>query len=235
MWKLFSHGLQILDIGIASYAASKLTEAVADAVYDKLKNKNKNMKIEKKTYKIAMILMIIVFAFFCCIVAVQNPEKYTFILLPSKYLVLTFSILGILVMPYLFVYLYRLLLSKSSYFVINENGIYNGLSFLEEKNILWKEVVAIDTVKYQGIFRIRIKMKDYNIYLNKLNFFSKYIAEETIKEMGTPILIDNVYLKSDFIDLSNMIFKYWEEYKTRVHPRSPKFATSEQINKENAN
>lgn len=183
-----------------------------------IKLKNKKMKIEKKTFKIAMILMIIVFAFFCCIIAVQNPERYIFILLPSKYLVLILSILGILVMPYLFVYFYKLLLSKSSYFAINENGIYNGLSFLKEKNVLWKDVVAIDTVKYQGILRIRIKIKDYNIYLNKLNFFSKYIAEETIKEMGTPILIDNIYLKSDFIDLSNMIFKYWEEYKSQRAP-----------------
>ena len=41
---------------------------------------------------------------------------------------------------------------------------------------------------------------------------------ETIKEMGTPILIDNVYLKSNFIDLSNMIFKYWEEYKNQSSP-----------------
>lgn len=176
------------------------------------------MRIEKKTFKIVIILMIIAFAFFCCVMGIQNPEKYTFILLPSKYLVIILSILGILVMPYLFVYLYRLLLSKSSYFAIDENGIYNGLSFLKEKNVLWKNIVEIDTIKYQGILRIRIKIKDYNIYLNKLNFFSKYIAEETIKEMGTPILIDNVYLKSDFIDLSNMIFKYWEEYKSQSSP-----------------
>jgi hypothetical protein len=171
------------------------------------------MIIEKKTFKIANILILIIILFVCCVIVVQNPSKYTFALLPSKYLVSILSILGIVTIPYLSNYLIKLIFSKKAFFEINEKGIYNGLSFIKQKQINWENVKSIDVINYQGILRVRIKLNNYDSFIDDADFIAKLILKQTIRELETPILIDNVYLKCSFEMLSKIIFDYYKKYK----------------------
>jgi hypothetical protein len=175
--------------------------------------KNKRMRIEKKTFKIITILIIVIILLLCCIIAIQNPEKYTFVLLPSKYLVIILSTLGIIAILYLCNFLIRLIFNKNAFFEINEIGIYNGLGFTKKKQIDWKFIKEIDTVNYQGILRIRVKVYDNKPFIENTDFITQFILKRTIKELGTPVLLDNVYLKCSFDDLNKLIFDSWDKYK----------------------
>ncbi|PIF47275.1 hypothetical protein CLU96_4325 [Chryseobacterium sp. 52] len=171
------------------------------------------MKINKKSFKIVSILVLVAILFVCCVVAIQNPEKYTFALLPSKYLVATLSILGIITIIYLSKFLIRLISTKNAFFEINEKGIYNGLGFTKEKQIEWNNIEEIDIINYKGIQRIRVKLYNNRPFIENTDFITKFILKQTINDLGTPIIIDNTYLKCSFEDLSGIIFEYWEKYK----------------------
>lgn len=171
------------------------------------------MKINKKTFKIVSILVLTAILFVCCVVAIQNPENYTFVLLPSKYLVLILSILGIVTIVYLSNFLIRLIFTKKAFFEINEKGIYNGLGFTKEKQIEWSNIEEVDIINYKGIQRIRVKLYNYRPYIENTDFITRFILKQTVNDLGTPIIIDNVYLKCSFEDLGKIIFEYWEKYK----------------------
>lgn len=172
------------------------------------------MRIEKRTFKMLFILIIIIILLGCCIIGLQNPEKYTFVLLPSKYLVLALSGIGIVVIPYVCNFLIRLIFSKTAFFEINKKGIYNGLGFTKKKQIEWECIKEIDIINYQGISRIRIKVFDNEPFIENTDFIKKIILKQTINELSTPILIDNVYLKCSFEELSKMVLSSWEKYKS---------------------
>ncbi|QIY90534.1 hypothetical protein [Chryseobacterium gallinarum] len=171
------------------------------------------MRIEKNSFKIVAILLFLTILFVCCIIAVQNPEKYTFVLLPSKYLVFTLSILGIIAIIYLYNFLLKIIFTKKAFFEVNEKGIYNGLGFTKEKLIIWNNIKEIDIINYKGILRVRIKLFNDKPFIENTDFATKFILRQTINDLKTPIIIDSVYLKSSFEVLSKAIFKYWEEYK----------------------
>lgn len=171
------------------------------------------MRIEKTTFKITLILIIVIILLMCCIIAIQNPSKYTFVFLPSKYLVIILSSLGIITITYFCLFLMKLIFSKKSFFEINECGIYNGLTFIKRKQIDWRSIEDIDIVNYQGILRIRVKVYDNKQFIEKTDFITRFILKQIINELGTPVLIDNVYLKCSFDNLTKLIFNSWEKYK----------------------
>jgi len=177
--------------------------------------KDKKMKIEKRNFKVVSILMLIVILFVWCVITVQNPEKYTFVLLPSKYLVLILSIIGMMAMIYLFIFFIKLIFNKKAFFEINEKGIYNGLGFTKEKQIEWNNIKKVDIINYKGIPRIRINLYNDHPFIENTDFITKFILKQTIKDLGTPIIIDNVYLKCSFDELSKIILESWEKYKNK--------------------
>ncbi|MGC5742977.1 STM3941 family protein [Chryseobacterium sp. NFX27] len=171
------------------------------------------MKIEKNVFKIVTILMLIVALFVWCVITVQNPEKYTFVLLPSKYLVLILSSIGMIAMIYLFNFFIRLIFNKKAFFEINKKGIYNGLGFTKEKKIEWNNIEKVDVINYKGIPRIRVNLYNYRPFIENTDFVTKFILKQTVKDLGTPVIIDNVYLKCSFDELSKRILDSWEKYK----------------------
>lgn len=171
------------------------------------------MKIERKTFKIVSMLILITILFVCCVIAGLNPEKYTFVLLPSKYLVLILSILGIIAIIYFSIFLIKLIFSHKAFFEISEKGIYNGLGFTKEKKIEWNNIEKVDIINYKGIPRIRVKLYNYEPFIENTDFITKFILKQTVNDLGTPIIIDNVYLKCSFEDLSKIIFDFWGKYK----------------------
>lgn len=175
--------------------------------------KNKKMRIEKNIFKMVSILILVIILFVCCLIAVQNPEKYTFILLPSKYLVLCLSIIGMLTIIYFVNFLIRLIFSKKAFFEINEKGIYNGLGFTKKKQILWDNIKELDTINYKGISRIRIQLYNYSPFIDDTDFITKFIIKQTTKDLRTPIIIDNVYLNCTFEELEKAVFESWKKYK----------------------
>ncbi|MFN1217156.1 STM3941 family protein [Chryseobacterium kwangjuense] len=173
------------------------------------------MKIEKKVFKIVNILIVILILFICCVLAIQHPEKYIFILLPSKYLVLILSIIGIVAIIYLSFFLIRLIFARKAFFEINEKGIHNGLGLTKEKQIEWNNIEEVDIINYKGIQRIRIKLYNYHPFIENTDFITKFILKQTVNDLGTPIIIDNVYLKCSFDELSKIILDSWKKYKNQ--------------------
>lgn len=173
------------------------------------------MRIKKKKFKIITILIIVIILLACCVVAIQNPGKYTFVLLPSKYLVIILCVLGIITIPYLCNFLIGLVFNKNAFFEINETGIYNGLGFIKKKQIDWRFIKEIDTVNYQGIFRIRVKVYDNKSFIENTDFITQFILRQIIKELGTPVLLDNIYLNCTFEELEKAVLDGWEKYKSK--------------------
>ncbi|MBC7556631.1 MAG: hypothetical protein H7195_06685 [Chryseobacterium sp.] len=171
------------------------------------------MKIKTNKIQILGLIIIMVVILFCSLVALQNPGKYTYFLFRSKIIVFFLAVLGILLSIYVITY-YSKILFKKEYFGTNREGIYNGCSYLKEKQINWHEIVELNEIKYQGISRIRVKVIDNKKYLKNLNFMTKYIADRTIKDLGTPIIIDSANLDCTFDEIKKLIFDNWKKNKT---------------------
>jgi hypothetical protein len=160
------------------------------------------------------MLVILIGAFFCGIIAIQNPSKYVSVLAPSEYIVFLLSLLGILFIPYLSVFFIKWIFSKNAFLEIDEKGVYYGLSYSKEKQIYWEEIVDIVDPENRKSKKIGIIVKNPNRFI-KGDIITKFFLEIEQNNYKTAIHINTYFLSGNFNDIKQSIILYWESYKER--------------------
>lgn len=138
------------------------------------------------------------------------PAEHTYFLLRTKEIVVIFSIVGIIVLPLVIFIIIKSMFRKNAFLKIDQQGIYDGFSFYNNKFIKWEEVSGVETIRhnynnYIAIFikRTSNKEKGINYLLYKINEFS----------MGTPYILYSGYLDCSFRELEKVINHAFLEYK----------------------
>jgi hypothetical protein len=166
----------------------------------------------KKNYlKIVLFLVIFFLLFFFCLIAIQNPSKYVYFLLPSPIFVFILSLIGIIFFPYISYHLIGWLLKSKYGLVTNEKGISNPLYFLKVNFIEWEDIVSISMSQNSNEKRIKIIVKDYDKYLKGSDFLTQFLMKFESKN-NTVVFINPYFLKVNREELYKTILNEWGKY-----------------------
>lgn len=170
-------------------------------------------KYKQNNFKIICFLIIFITLFSFCIIGLQNPQKYTYFLVPSSKLVAILSIIGIIILPYISTHFIIWLFQKKNGLELNKEGIYNRTYYLKIKFIPWKEIKNISVSDKNTEKRIKILVKEPLKYLEGSDFLTKLFMKIQIKSSGTPIYINSFFLKVSKKELFEILIKKWEKHK----------------------
>lgn len=168
---------------------------------------------KQNNFKIIIFLLLFLALLLCCLVALQNPGRYTTPLIPSKIIIIILSLLGLIVFPYISYFFIKWLFQKQKGVEINDNGIYNGLYFLKINFIPWEEIVDISNPKKNGEKRIKILVKRPFEFLEGSDFLTQTFMQIQIRISKTPIYINPYFLKTPDKEIYKELIGKWEEYK----------------------
>jgi hypothetical protein len=172
----------------------------------------------KKNYtKISLFLTIFIVLFSCCLVAIQNPSKYVYFLLPSPSLVIVLSLLGLLTLPYISYHFIGWILKERYGLEINEKGINNPLYFLKVNFIKWDDIVDVSLSNESNEKRIKIIVKDFDKYLKGSDFLTRFFMNHQLKKGDAVIYINPYFLKADKKELYATILKEWKNNSLRIN------------------
>ena len=168
--------------------------------------------ISKKKYNFRAILalIIVIFAFFFSLKFLLHPSEYIYFGLPSKEIVVIFSVIGLLSCLIVAFVIMKVMFRKNTFLRIDKHGIYDGFSLYDCKFIKWEEISRIKIINYNynnyiAIFTTKRlqKEKGINLLFYKMNEFS----------MGTPYIITSGYLDCSFKELERIILDAYKENK----------------------
>ena len=172
----------------------------------KILERNKNYL--RPILSLIIILLVVYFG----LIFLLNPAKHISFLLRTKETVFVFSMFGIIISLLGGYIIITSILRKNAFLKVNEDGIYDGFSFYNNKFIKWEEISRIETIRYNYNYYIAIfttksrnKEKGLSYILHKINELS----------MGTPYIITSGYLKCSFKDLEKTINDAFFEYKKK--------------------
>src|SRR5690606_5018716 len=116
------------------------------------------------------------------IIFLLDPSGHTYFLLPTKEVVLVFSILGIFTSFLSMYIILKNIFKKNGFIKVDENGIYNGFFLYNKKFIKWQEIKNIKTIKYNHNKYVAIFLKNVT---NDEKGFSLLFFNINKKTMGT--------------------------------------------------
>ena len=145
-----------------------------------------------------------------------DPSGHVFVLLPTKEIVIFFSLLGILVCPLVIFLILTGMFRKNAYIKLNDVGIYDGFSFYKNKFIRWEEIYSVVKIRhnynnYIGIYTLKMRNNERGI--NRILF---QINKST---MGTPYIISSGYLDCSFKELEEAVQGAFSEHKKKTRKR----------------
>jgi hypothetical protein len=170
----------------------------------------------KKNYtKIILFLIIFIVLFCVCLVAIQNPSKYVYFLLPSPSLVIVLCLLGLITLPYISYHFIGWIFKARYGLEINEKGINNYLYFLKVNFIKWDEIVDVSLSNESNEKRIKIIVKDFDKYLKESDFLTRFFMNHQVKNGEAVIYINPYFLKAEKKELFATILKEWKNNNLR--------------------
>lgn len=167
---------------------------------------------KKNITKIILFLVIFLVLFCCCLVAILNPSKYVYFLLPSPRLVVILSLLGLLILPYITYHFIGWIFKGKYGLEINEYGINNSLSFLKLKFIQWEDIVGVSLSNESNEKRIKITVKNFSKYIKGSDFLTHFFMNHQVKKEVAVVYINPYFLKADKEELYARILKEWKKY-----------------------
>ncbi|THD67411.1 hypothetical protein E7Z59_07045 [Robertkochia marina] len=140
----------------------------------------------------------------------KNPDSHTWWLLPTKNSVITFSIIGLIILLFTIWVLFKLL-TKKGHVKIDSHGIYNDFFLSNKKQINWNEIEKIDTINHNHNQYLAIYLKNQNLIENTgLNYLASKI---NISTFGTSHIMITSILNCTYDELFNEISKRFEQQK----------------------
>ncbi len=171
-------------------------------------NKNRNY------FRPILALIIIIWAFYFGFKFLLYPSEHISFLFRTKEIVVIFSTVGILSCFLGIFIIIKSMFRKNAFLKIDEQGIYDGFSFYNNKLIKWQEISRIETIRYNynnyiAIFTKRTlnKEKGINYLLYKINELS----------MGTPYIISSGYLDCSFSELEKNVNDAFLDNKSQMY------------------
>jgi len=162
----------------------------------------------KNYFKRISIIILMIFVLFGLVNFLRYPSKHTYFLLPSKNMVIIFSIIGIITCAFVMFLVIKSIFRKDVFLKINEEGIFNGFFLYEKKLIKWEEVSKIETIKYNYNNYIAIFLKE--MPNNEKGFSSIFFKMNKIS-IGTPYIITSGDLDCTFEELERLIFESYKQ------------------------
>jgi hypothetical protein len=147
-------------------------------------------------------LIIIILVVYFGVIFFLNPTKHISFLLRTKESVVVFSMFGIIFSLLGIFIILKSILRKNAFLKVDNEGIYDGFSFYNNKYIKWEEVKRIETIRHNYNNYIAIFI---NKSLNKENGLSYILYKINELSMGTPYIISSGYLKCSFKYLEKTI------------------------------
>ena len=160
-------------------------------------NKNKN-----NLKPIAIIVLTLGIIYLLGFKFLRYPAEHTYFLLPTKKIVMTFSIIGITFCLLAIFIILKNIFRKNAFLKIYEQGIYDGFSFYSNKFIQWNEINRIETIHYNRNNYIAIFAKKTQ---NKEKGINRLFYKMNELFMGTPYIISAGYLDCSFNELEKVI------------------------------
>jgi hypothetical protein len=168
---------------------------------------------KSRNYFRRFALIVLLILILCILVVfLRNPSEHTYFLLPTKNLVILFSLVGILICMLVLYIVLKNFFRKNVVLKIDEQGIFNGFSLYNNKLIKWEEISKIETVRHNHNNYIAIFLKKIINNEKGINSFLFMINE---KSMGTPHIISSGDLDCSFKELEKLIFEAYEASKAR--------------------
>jgi hypothetical protein len=167
-------------------------------------NKNKNY------FKRIGIIVLMFFVLYILVKFLRYPSEHTYFLLPTKNVVIIFSIVGIVSCSLVIFLIIKSIFRKDVFLKIDEEGIFNGFSLYSKKLIKWNEISKIETINYNYNNYIAIFLKETS---NNEKGINSLFFKMNEKSMGTPYIITSGDLDCSFKELERLIL---ESYNGRV-------------------
>ena len=168
--------------------------------------KNKN-----RLLSVIILIIFLSILFYFLIIFLRNPSKHIFFLLPTKNIVILFSLVGMMIVFLVFLnILYNIFFNKNPVLRIDETGIYNEFCYYDKKKINWSEIKKIEAIKYNHNYYIGIFLKKI---VNNEKGIKRIIFNLNHKSMGTPYLINYRSLDCSFKQLKREIFEAYNRNK----------------------
>lgn len=168
------------------------------------------IKKNKNYFKRIAIIVLMIFVLFGLIDFLRYPSKHTYFLLPTKNMVIIFSIVGIIACALVIFLVIKSIFRKDVFLKIDEEGIFNGFFLYNKKLIKWKEISKIETIKYNYNNYIAIFLKETPN--NEKGISSLFFKMNQIS-MGTPYIITSGDLDCSFEELERLILESYNQSK----------------------
>jgi len=157
-----------------------------------------------------LIIALMVFMLYVLIFRfLRYPTDHIYFLLPTKEIVVIFSIIGIVTCLLIIFLTVRGIFKKDNFLRIDNQGIFNGFFLYKNKFIKWEEIKNIETIKYNYNNYIAIFPKKVS---NKEKGLKRLFYKINELTMGTPYIIFSGDLDCSFSELEknikDMFFKY---------------------------
>lgn len=123
----------------------------------------------------------------------------------DRWLIYTFSLLGILFFGFAGVYILIRLRDVDPVIVVNGQGILNRTNASGKQFIPWDEITGIETAQMKGTQFLLVYVQNPKKYIGNGNFFQKILMGLNHKTYGTPISITPQSANCTFGELSAAI------------------------------
>jgi len=161
--------------------------------------------------KITILILLAVVLYFL-MKLLLNPSKHVYFFLPTKEVVVLFSIVGILFCLLGYLVVFKSIFLKNAYLKIDHLGIFNGFFLYQKKFLKWEEIDVIRTIRYNHNNYITIFLKKD---INNERGLSYVFYKLNIISLGTPFIIYSGDLNCRFNELEKTINDAFLEYKKK--------------------
>lgn len=167
----------------------------------------------KKNYiKLILIILVLFVILLLGIAFVLNPNKYLSVVTKNGIIVFIIGLVAILFSMFLIILFLMKLLDRKSIFLINNEGIYDGVSILNYPFIKWQDVIGIEEYDIKNIPHLKISLKNPTIYINKKSGFLKWVLNYNYNTYQSPIVLNSTYLSCSFNDFKKAILESYAKY-----------------------
>jgi len=126
------------------------------------------------------------------------------------------------ILPFLVSYGKYIFIKKKAFYFDTNKFIYNNPLGDVPNPFFWKEISCIKEIELANHKFIAISFYDNTKYINKLNFFWKYMSNFRLKKYGYPLLIKpNNMVDIDYEALIKIFYEKYEDSKVSNKTQEP--------------
>lgn len=156
---------------------------------------------KKRLWLLMFIALIFVVVGILLAVAGMSEKEYTIIIV---------SVLCLVVFGFCLIYLINKLLSHEPSLIINDEGIFDNSTYVAGGQMLWTEISAFTTYKYNGQLLIGIEFYDSELFLSNQTWFKRALMKLN-QNMGLPpVNISPKIFEMPLEDVHGEILMRWE-------------------------